>query len=204
MLLGYNYTMDIKNIINKCSFLLKRNKFNYLLLIILTIVYYLYLNQIVIPYGRIHDILIDENTLPAQAHMPEYIMLSYPTYMTYILVSFWIGIKIYFIRFLIYPILLNLYFWGSMYCIMSHGVEYIWLYIVTYPVLLSIAIIFAIIGLIQDIKTFKNTTVPNDYNIYQNISSTVSIWKSRVSKVFCFFKSICQRIWNYFTEDIKK
>ena len=204
MLLGYNYTMDIKNIINKCSFLLKRNKFNYLLLIILTIIYYLYLNQIVIPYGRIHDILIDENTLPAQAHMPEYIMLSYPTYMTYILVSFWIGIKIYFIRFLIYPILLNLYFWGSMYCIMSYGVEYIWLYIVTYPVLLSIAIIFAIIGLIQDIKTFKNTTVPEDYNIYQNISSTVSIWKSRVSKVFCFFRSICQRIWNYFTEDIKK
>lgn len=87
---------------------------------------------------------------------------------------------------------------------MSHGVEYIWLYILTYPFLLSIAITFAILGLLLDIKTYKNTTVPDDYSIYQNISLTVSIWKSRISKVFCFFKNICQKVWNYFTEDLNK
>lgn len=131
-------------------------------------------------------------------------MLSYPTYLIYVLISFAICMKINFIRFIIYPILLHLYFCGSIYCVMSHGVEYIWLYILTYPFLLSIAITFAILGLLLDIKTYKNTTVPDDYSIYQNISLTVSIWKSRISKVFCFFKNICQKVWNYFTEDLNK
>lgn len=195
--------MNIRNSINKCSFLFKKNKVNVFLLIISTIVYYLYLLKIVIPYGIKYNILGDENTLPAQGHMPEYIMLSYPTYLVYVLISFGVSIKINFIRFIVYPILLHLYFGGSVYCVMSHGVEYIWLYILTYPFLLFIAIIFAILGLILDIKTYKNTVVPDDYNICNNISTTIFKWKSRFSKGFEFTKNICRKILNYFTEDIK-
>ena len=75
-------------------FYIKKNKLNIFLLIIITIIYCLYLSIIVIPYGAKYDILTDENTLPAQGQMPEYIMLSYPTYLIYVLISFAICMKI--------------------------------------------------------------------------------------------------------------
>ena len=78
---------------------------------------------------------------------------------------------------------------------------FFYLSIFLFPICLIITEICAII---QDVKTFKNTTVPDNYNIYQNISVSFSKWKSRFLQVFYFFKNICQKVRNYFTEDVEK
>ena len=110
-----------------------------------------------------------------------------------------------FLRVLIYPLTTLLIFFCLFMCISIWGYVYIMLFFITsYYVLPIILIAIEIYAFIQDIKTFKSTIVPTDYSIYQNIFSTVSIWKLKVSKVFEFIKNICQKVWNYFTEDIEK
>ena len=63
-------------------------------------------------------------------------------------------------------------------------------------------VITEIYAIIQDIKTYKTTTVPDDYSIYHNISTTLSKWQSCFFKIYSFVKNICLKIWDYFTENV--
>ena len=108
-------------------------------------------------------------------------------------------------RIIIYPIVLLTLFLCVFISVSAFGYAYsmlcIFVFLYLFPICLVITEIY---GAIQDIKTFKNTTVPDNYNIYQNISVSFSKWKSRFLQVFYFFKNICQKVWNYFTEDVEK
>ena len=181
--------MLLKQLTNKTFYLINKNNYQILISVFISIIlclYYIFTN---IPY---------ENII-----IYSFCILPFSVFYLFFVID--ILKKLNFLRIIIYPIILFTLFLCMFMCLSISANDYAHLFfylsVFLFPICFFITEIYAII---QDIKTFKNTTVPNDYNIYQNISSTVSIWKSRVSKVFGFFKSICQRIWNYFTEDIKK
>ena len=77
-------------------------------------------------------------------------------------------------------------------CASISGYVYIMLFLyISYYAFPVIFIIIVLYSIIKDIKTYKTTTVPDDYNVYQNISTALSKWESRFSSVFHFIKNIC-------------
>lgn len=200
----YNFDMKIRLFLNKLAYLLKQNRNEILSLISISVILICFFIFAVIPYGGTLGIGGANSSIKILDQI-KYALFIVPFVLLYIILIQRIIKNIKFLRVLIYPLIILLIFFCLFMCASIWGYVYIMLFFfASYYILPVIFLITEVYAIIQDIKTVKNTTVPDDYSIYQNISSTVSIWKSRVSKVFGFFKSICQRIWNYFTEDIKK
>ena len=181
----------IKNYIKKNLYLIDKNKFYIIISVVLSFLNFIYFTKFMFNYEGIYGYTPNYNKMLG--------VLNYSVFIFYTICSFFMFYRTKYVRVLLYP-----FIWANICIGLAVSTLSMLLLIYGYHIMISIFIFFMILGSVLDIKTFKNTTVPNDYNIYQNISSTVSIWKSRISKVFGFFKSICQKIWNYFTEDIKK
>ena len=196
--------MELRIFLNNLAYLSKQNKKEILLSIVLSVILSCFFIFVVMPYGGALGIGGANSSIKISDQI-KYALFIIPFILLYIILIRNVLKNLKFLRVFIYPIITLIIFFCLFMCASIWGYVYIMLFLMaSYYMLPIILIATEIYAFIQDIKTFKNTTVPNDYNIYQNISSTVSIWKSSVSKVFCFFKNICQRIWNYFTEDIKK
>ncbi|GEM_PF-3913696 len=149
--------MKIRDNINKFAFLSKRNFKNLLVIILTSFVYYLYLFKIAVPYGIKYNILVDENSTPSQSNLPQYVILTYPTYIFYVLLSFYFCIKCKFLRGIVYPAIFCSYIFSSYFCILTNSGSFIWLYILAFPILSILVIFLFLFGLILDIRTLKNT-----------------------------------------------
>ena len=195
--------MRFRIFLNKLAYLSEQNKNEILLSIILSVILSCFFIFAVMPYGGTLDIdgANSSVTIPDQI---KYALFIVPFVLGYIILIQNVIKNLKFLRVFIYPLITLVIFFCLFMCTSIWGYVYIMLFLISsYYVLPVILIATEIYAIFQDIKTFKNTSVPDDYSIYQNISSSVSIWKSRFSKVFCFFKSICLKVWNYFTEDIE-
>lgn len=149
--------MNIKLFINKFILLLNKNKKYLFLLTILFLIYHSYLETIIQWYGEKYDIIVDENSSPNPSHLTEYILLTFPTFTAYILITSFIALKMNFLLCMIYPILFCSYIYSSTFCVIITGGAAFWLYIIYFPILMAIFVILCLIGLIKDIKIIKNT-----------------------------------------------
>ena len=196
--------MKFRIFLNKFAYLSEQNKNEILLSIILSVILSCFFIFAVIPYGGTLDIG-GANSSVTISDQIKYALFIVPFVLWYIILIRDDIKNLKFLRVFIYPLITLIIFFCLFMCASIWGYVYIMLFLMaSYYILPVILISTEIYAVIQDIKTFKNTTVPDDYSIYQNISSIVLIWKSKVSKIFRFFKSICQKVWNYFTEDIEK
>ena len=196
--------MKFRIFLNKFAYLSEQNKNEILLSIILSVILSCFFIFAVIPYGGTLDIG-GANSSVTISDQIKYALFIVPFVLWYIILIRDDIKNLKFLRVFIYPLITLIIFFCLFMCASIWGYVYIMLFLMaSYYILPVILIATEIYAVIQDIKTFKNTTVPDDYSIYQNISSIVLIWKSKVSKISCFFKSICQKVWNYFMEDIEK
>ena len=196
--------MKFRIFLNKLAYLSKQNRNELLLSISISAILSCFFIFVVMPYGGALDIG-GANSSIKFSNQIKYALFIVPFVLLYIILIRNVIKNLKFLRVLIYPLTTLLIFFCLFMCISIWGYVYIMLFFITsYYVLPIILIAIEIYAFIQDIKTFKSTIVPADYSIYQNIFSTVLIWKSKVSKVFEFIKNICQKVWNYFTEDIEK
>ncbi len=196
--------MKFRIFLNKLAYLSKQNRKEILLSIVLSVILSCFFIFVVMPYGGALGIGGANSSIKFSDQI-KYALFIVPFVLLYIILIRNVIKNLKFLRVLIYPLTTLLIFFCLFMCISIWGYVYIMLFFITsYYVLPIILIAIEIYAFIQDIKTFKSTIVPTDYSIYQNIFLTVSIWKSKVSKVFEFIKNICQKVWNYFTEDIEK
>ena len=196
--------MKLEHFFNKASYLSKQNKkqiFISILASALLICYYLF---VAIPYGGSLGIGGADCSETASDQI-KYALIIIPFTILYFMLIQNVIKNLKFLRIFIYPTILLLIFFCLFMCASIGGYVYIMLFLyASYYTLPATFVIIGLYSIIKDIKTYKNTTVPEDYSIYQNISISLSKWESKFSKLFGFIKNICLKIWNYFTEDIKK
>ena len=156
--------MKFKIFIDKLIYLFKQNKNEILLSIIISGILSCFFIFAVIPYGGYLDIG-DIRNLATIFDKINYSFFVIPFIIWYIIVIFDSLKKIKFLRTLIYPVILLTLWLCIFMCVTIFDYEniHILLYLFSswyiLPVMFVITEIYAII---QDIKTFKNTTLPKE------------------------------------------
>ena len=139
--------MNYNNFLNKILYLLNLNKFYAILILIISILLTLYC---IVPSFPSDEIIIS-------------FIYIVPFYILYIFFVKTTLENLNFIRMFIYPIILGTLFVCTIKCISIFGNDYAELFffisIFLFPICLIITEIYAII---QDIKTFRNASLPTD------------------------------------------
>ena len=160
----YNFDMKIRIFLNKLAYLLKQNRNEILLSISISAILICFFIFAVIPYGGYLDIG-DISYSATTFDKIKYLLFIIPFIIWYFFIIIKTIKKIKFARILIYPIILISLWLCIFMCVTVLGYENILLYFFTsiflFPICFVITEIYAII---KDIKTFKNTTIPDDYD----------------------------------------
>lgn len=151
--------MNVSLFLKKILYLLKKSRKSLLLLLIIPLIYLIYLYTILDLYADKYQLLSPAFS-PIRRGIPFYILLSYSAFFLYLYFSIKLCLKIQIFKFIFYPYIYCIAFWCSMSCVMIIRTDFYGFYVILFPLWLSLAIILAIIGLIQDIKIFKNTVIP--------------------------------------------
>ena len=156
--------MKLQEYLNKILYLSKQNKYNIIVSIIVSILLCVYFIFVTIPYGDLRDFSSAEYN-PAIKEQIIYFILIIPFIIWYVIVIMDTIKNLKIFRVIIYPIILFSLFLCIFMITSVFGYVYsmLCLYVSCYlfPICFVITEIYAII---QDIKTFKNTTLPDDYN----------------------------------------
>lgn len=153
--------MNLKNFFNQLFHLLKQNKKDIVIPIFISFLLCFYFIFAVIPYGDIQGFSSAECNLKIREQVI-YLILTIPFIIWYIIAIFDTIKKLKFMRIIIYPIILLTLFLCVFMSVSVFGYVYSMLCLFVFWYLCPICfIITEIYAIIQDTKTFKNTTLPD-------------------------------------------
>lgn len=154
--------MNLRNKFSKFIYLIKQNNTLILLSLLISTLLCEYFLIFAIPYGEDNN-FYDISTYPKTYNQIIYSFMVLPFIICYLKYIFYVYKNLYFARFFIYPILFFVLFFCIGIGLSILGGEFVlvffYLSIFLFPICFVITEIYAII---KDIKTFKNTTLPDN------------------------------------------
>lgn len=154
--------MNLKKFYNQLFYLLKQNQKDIVIPMFISFLLCFYFIFAVIPYGDMQGFSSAECNLKIKEQVV-YLILTIPFIIWYIITIFSTIKNLKFMRIIIYPIILLTLFLCVFMSVSVFGYVYsmlcLFVFWYLFPICLIITEIYAIV---QDIKTFKNTTLPKE------------------------------------------
>lgn len=153
--------MNVRSFLKNFLYLLKKSRKSLLLLLIIPLLYIVYSKTILDPYEDKYHLLSFAFS-PIKKGILGYILLTYPVFFAFVYFAINWCKKIQILKCIFYPYTFIAIFCQSMPCIMIIRTDFYGFYVILFPFWFALTVILAIIGLIQDIKIFKNTEIPKE------------------------------------------
>ena len=133
----------------------KNTKINNIIFFAVSLAFILYFVFVVYPFANAHGFFSEYNA-PYEAYISTYFWITTPVYVSYIIYLIFSFLKIKYVRFLAYPIMSFILYFGFFYCLLFMGGAVMWFMVYTIIPFLIIPLACLVIGLIKDIPEIKN------------------------------------------------